>query len=234
VSEPVKQCTGESLGAKYLGPFLEGQVGGHHEAVMLIGAADDLKEQLGPGLGERDVSQFIDDQEMKSLELFVQSLKPFFLSALHELSDQVGGCIESNVSSLGTRRKRQGTDQMRFTGSRVPDEQHVFSLIEVFSSQELSNQWFIDRGLGAEVIGIDGFDHREIGVFDAPFSSPFLTVQQLPLRQTQQIDREVGSIVSADSSSRCVLSEHGGKLQSLQGVLQEHHGFVFFRHGVPS
>ena len=69
---------------------------------MLIGPTDDLKEQLGPGLGERDVSQFIDDQEMKSLELFVQPLKSFFLPALHELSDQVSGCIEANVSALGT------------------------------------------------------------------------------------------------------------------------------------
>ena len=36
---------------------------------MLIGPADDLKEQFGPGLGERNVSQFIDDQQMESLEL---------------------------------------------------------------------------------------------------------------------------------------------------------------------
>jgi hypothetical protein len=80
---------------------------------------------------------------MESLELFVQSLKPSFLSTLHEFSDQVCGGMKANVSSLGTRRKRQGTDQMCFTGSGVPDEQHVFSLIEIFSSQKLSNQWFI-------------------------------------------------------------------------------------------
>ncbi len=44
MSEPVQEGPGESLGAKDLGPFLEGQVGGHHEAVMLIGPADNLKE----------------------------------------------------------------------------------------------------------------------------------------------------------------------------------------------
>ena len=103
MSEPVKQCTGEPLGAKDLGPFLESQVGGHHEAVMLIGPADDLEEQFGPGLGERNVSQFIDDQEMESLELFVQSLKSFFLTAFHELGNKVCGCVEANVSALGTR-----------------------------------------------------------------------------------------------------------------------------------
>ena len=54
---------------------------------MLIGPANDLKEQFGSGLGEGNISQFIDDQEMESLELFVQSLKSFFLTAFHELSD---------------------------------------------------------------------------------------------------------------------------------------------------
>jgi len=102
VSEPVKQCAGEPLGAKDLDPFLESQVGGHHEAVMLIGPADDLKEQFGPGLGEGNISQFINDQEMESGELFVQSLKSFFLTAFHELGNKVCGCVEANVSALGT------------------------------------------------------------------------------------------------------------------------------------
>jgi len=110
---------------------------------------------------------------------------------------------------------------MRFTGSGVPDEQHVFSLIEILSSQKLSNQRFINRGLGPEVIGVDGFNHGEIGIFDAPFSSPFLPVQQFPLRQAQQIDREIGSIFLTDSGNRCVFSEDGGQLQFFQVMLQQ-------------
>ena len=86
---------------------------------MLISPADKLEEQFGSGLGEGNISQFIDDQEMGSLELFMQSLKSFFLPALHELRDQVCGCVEANVSALGTSGKPQGRDQMRLTGSRV-------------------------------------------------------------------------------------------------------------------
>jgi len=56
VSEPVKQCAGEPLRAKDFGPFLEGQVSGHHKAMMLIGPADDLEEQFGAGLGEGNIS----------------------------------------------------------------------------------------------------------------------------------------------------------------------------------
>ncbi len=120
--EPVKQCAGEPLRAEDLGPFLEGQIGGHHEAVVLIGPTDNLEEQLGSRLGERNVSQFIDDQQMESLEVFVHSLKPSFFSTFHELSDQVGGRVESNGSALGACRKCQGTGQVSFAGSRVSDE----------------------------------------------------------------------------------------------------------------
>ena len=122
MSEPVQQRTGESLGAKDLGPFLKGQVSGHHEAVMLIGPADNLKEQFGSGLGEGNISEFINDQEMEPLELFEDSLESFFLPALYELSHKVGGGIEANTSALGTSGKGQGTDQMSFSGSRVSDQ----------------------------------------------------------------------------------------------------------------
>src|SRR5512139_1702256 len=113
---------------------------------------------------------------MESLELLMHSLKSFFLPTLHKLSDQIGGGIEANGSTLGTGRKGQGRDKMGFTGSRVPDEQHVFSFVQILPSQKLSNQCFIDRGLSAEVIGIDRFDHGEIGVFDTPLGSPFLPI----------------------------------------------------------
>jgi hypothetical protein len=57
VSEPVQQGAGKSLGAKDFRPFLEGQVCGQHEAVMLIGPADGLEEQFGSCLGEGNIFQ---------------------------------------------------------------------------------------------------------------------------------------------------------------------------------
>src|SRR5512135_3903651 len=97
MSEPVQQGAGEALGAEDFRPFLEGQVRGQHEAVMLIGPANDLEEQFGPRLGEGNISQFINHQQMESLELFVQTLKPLFLPALHELSHEIGSGVETNV-----------------------------------------------------------------------------------------------------------------------------------------
>ena len=82
MSEPVQKGSGESLGAKDLRPFLKSQVHSQHEAVMLIGPADDLEEQFGPRPGEGNISEFINHQQMESLELFVQPLMPFFFPEL--------------------------------------------------------------------------------------------------------------------------------------------------------
>jgi hypothetical protein len=105
---------------------------------MLIGLADDLEEQFGPRLGEGNISQFINQQQMESLEMLVQALKPFFFPALHQLGDQVGGRIEGNVSVLGTSGKRQGTDQLGFAGPRVSEEEAVLFFVQVLPPAEAS------------------------------------------------------------------------------------------------
>jgi len=64
MGEAVQQGAGEALGAKDLGPFLKGQVGGNHEAVVLVSPADHIKEQFSPCLREWDVSQFIQYQQV--------------------------------------------------------------------------------------------------------------------------------------------------------------------------
>ena len=68
---------------------------------MLISSAYDLEEQLGSGLGEGNISQFIDQQQIQSLELFVESLKSYFLTALQELSNEVRGCVKADLFPLG-------------------------------------------------------------------------------------------------------------------------------------
>ena len=49
----------------------------HHERV---GAADDLKEQLRPGLGEGHIAQFVQNQKIEPLQLLLQALQRAFLT----------------------------------------------------------------------------------------------------------------------------------------------------------
>ena len=68
---------------------------------MFIGLAYDVEKQFGSSLREGDISQFIDDQQIESLELFLESLQSSFLAALHELSDKICGCVKAHFSALG-------------------------------------------------------------------------------------------------------------------------------------
>ena len=79
--ESVQEGSGESLGAKDLGPVLEGEVRGKHEALLFVCPADHLEEEFGAVLGERHIAQLIEEQEMKALQLFVEALEPSFLPA---------------------------------------------------------------------------------------------------------------------------------------------------------
>ena len=79
--EPIQEGAGETFGAKDLGPLLEGEVGGEHEALLLVRSTDHLEEEFGAGLGEGHISQLIEEQEMKALQLFVETLESSFLPA---------------------------------------------------------------------------------------------------------------------------------------------------------
>jgi hypothetical protein len=51
--------------------------------MVFISSANDLKEQFRPRLGKGDVSQFIKEEQMKSLQLFLQTLEPSFLPTFY-------------------------------------------------------------------------------------------------------------------------------------------------------
>ena len=68
---------------------------------MFIGLAYDLEKQFGSSLREGNIAQFINDQQIESLEMFLESLQFSLLSALHELSDKIGGCVQAHFSALG-------------------------------------------------------------------------------------------------------------------------------------
>ena len=64
MSETVQESAREPFGAEYIGPLIEGQVGGDEGGATFIALAEDLEEQFSPGLGQRDEAQFVNDQQL--------------------------------------------------------------------------------------------------------------------------------------------------------------------------
>ena len=52
VGEAVEERVGQALCSEYLGPLIEGNIGGHQGGGSLIALAEDLEEKLGPCFGK--------------------------------------------------------------------------------------------------------------------------------------------------------------------------------------
>src|SRR5205814_3416497 len=64
---------GRHLGvAKHTGPIAKGQIGGHDNGSALVKPADQMEEQLTAGLSERQVAEFVENNELDASEIFGQ------------------------------------------------------------------------------------------------------------------------------------------------------------------
>jgi len=71
--EPIEQCAGESFRAEDRGPLIEWQIAGDQCGAALIALTEHLEEQFRTNGGERNVAQFVDDQQFDRVEVFLQS-----------------------------------------------------------------------------------------------------------------------------------------------------------------
>ena len=64
MGEPVEQGGGHLGVAEDGRPFAEGEVGGDDDRGALVEPAQEVEEELAAGLGERQVSELIEDDEV--------------------------------------------------------------------------------------------------------------------------------------------------------------------------
>jgi hypothetical protein len=89
VREPVEERGGHLCVAEDARPFAEGEVGGHEDGGLLVEAADEVEEQLAAGLGERQVAEFVEDDEVEPGEVVGEAALPSGPCLGLELVDEV-------------------------------------------------------------------------------------------------------------------------------------------------
>ena len=65
MGETVEQRGGHLGVAEDGGPFAEGEVGGDDDRGALVEPADQMEEQLPAGLGEGQIAEFVEDDEVE-------------------------------------------------------------------------------------------------------------------------------------------------------------------------
>jgi hypothetical protein len=80
----------------------EGQVRGDHDRALLVAGCDELEEQVRRVLVERDVADFINDDEFVAADLLQLRVQPAGLVGAGQAGNPVGGGVEQDrVAGVG-------------------------------------------------------------------------------------------------------------------------------------
>ena len=122
MGQAVQQCARQPFAAQDFGPLFKRQISGDDQASTFIRPADDIEKKFRTGLGERDVTQLIQQENVQSLQLFVQPLQGPGFALFEQLRHQARGGHEADSLALGAGGEAQRTGEVRFAGSRIPDQ----------------------------------------------------------------------------------------------------------------
>ena len=152
--------------AENLRPIGKGEIGCDQQRRVLIELADQVEQQLAASLAERQVAEFVDDDEIIAQQLLGQAAASAGGLLLLELVDQIDQ-IEESSSSPGADDRRGDSDaQMGFSGAGAADEDRIAFGVEEGAGGEFAYLPFIDRSIGEDEL-VEIFEDRELGSADA-------------------------------------------------------------------
>jgi len=118
VDEPVDHGCGDDVVAEDFAPPAERFVGRHDEAGSFVAVGHQLEEQVR-GLGlERDIADFVDDEQRDAAELDQLVLEPAGVVGFGEARDPLGGSGEGDPMTGLACPDTQPDGQMGFAGAR--------------------------------------------------------------------------------------------------------------------
>src|SRR5271157_1542218 len=69
MGEAIEQRRGHLWVSEHARPFTEGEIGGEKDRGALVEPADEVEEKLAAGLGERQVAELVEDDEVHAGEI---------------------------------------------------------------------------------------------------------------------------------------------------------------------
>src|SRR5262249_8341032 len=163
MEEAIEECGGDNWVAEDLTPFGKAAVGGEDHGGALVAGIDELEEQIAAARNDRQISDFIHDQERgpaKESDALAQLPFPF---GFGESTDDIGKACEVDATAglYGLYTERSG--EVALAGSGWAEEvDHLVAVDEVELSKG-ENAVAVERRLEREVEAGEGLDGRELG-----------------------------------------------------------------------
>ena len=112
MGQPVEQ-RGRHLGvAEHARPFGEGEIGRDDDRSTLIKAADQMEEQLAAGLGEGEVAEFVEHDEVEPGQVIGEPSLPAAAGFALQPVDEVDDGVETAACAAADASARDGYRQM--------------------------------------------------------------------------------------------------------------------------
>ena len=149
MGEAVEQGRGHLCVSKDGGPFAEAEVGGDHDAGAFVELAEQVEQQRPARGAERQVSEFVQDDEVEFGQVFGDLACFAFGLFLLEGIDQFNGREEAGFAAMMLDcLDAKGCGDMGFAGARAASQDHVLGSIQELTAMQGPDGGLVDLAGG--------------------------------------------------------------------------------------
>ena len=128
VGQAVEQRGGHFGVTEDARPFTECQVGRDDNRGAFVKSADEVEQKLATGLGERQVAEFVQHDEVHACQMFGEPALASIAGLDLEPVDQIDDVVEATTGATPDAASRNGDGQMSLAGPSSAD-QHGIALL---------------------------------------------------------------------------------------------------------
>ena len=126
-------------------PFAEGEVGGDDDRGLLVEPADEVEEQLAAGLGEGQVAELVEHDEVHAAEMVGDASLAAGAGLGLELVDEVDDVEEAAAGAAADAGAGDADGEVGLAGAGAADQDEVALLGEEAAAGEVAHQGLVDR-----------------------------------------------------------------------------------------
>ena len=119
VSEAIEQCGGHLGVPEDARPFAEGEIGGDDDRGAFVEPTDEMEEELAAGLGEGQIAEFIEDDEVHAGEVIGEPALPAVAGFGFKPIDEIDDIVEPTARAGANAASRNGDGEMGLAGSHA-------------------------------------------------------------------------------------------------------------------
>ena len=185
VDEPVDDRVADDRVLEHLVPFGEGPVGGDDHRPLLVPRRDDLEEHVRDRRLDREVPDFVDDEELVFADVLDHLGLPGLGDGLPHPGDQVPEVDEVGRDVAVGRLDAQGDGEVGLADSGRTDEDDVLPVVEEAERLEVQHPLPVQARLEGEVESVERLPRREVRELEvhvrgAFVAEPYLLVGEFP------------------------------------------------------